>query len=633
MLKVIGLDAKVLCELDDKKGSGCTNVSLSKKKSESSSLSFKFPAKNKKSAYVVTGNYIIYKNEVYEIIEKKKTYSENDDVFYEVSCLHMSDLLRHKYIVDMSLDPAVVLTQMTAVLVNTGWTIGTIQANTTLRGFEFGRQTVFEALITIAEAFNCHLEFSVKLVNGNFTYTVNMLDRSTDSLFDTYFINRNMINVDIVDSIPDFVTRLYCFGGTNPVTGLDVDIIDAMVFGSPWGKTYVENFSYYLSQGISQEYINAHPQQFIKEDIWEDSNYVDPDDLYLDGVKRLEKLSQPTIELTIKKLCIEDKIPLLGYPVQIIDEDYSNTYSCYIEAITTSEEDPYIYDISVSSAKITKNIFKELGKAINKVKSTVTNGNIIKDSSIRDASISTIKVGDEAITSAKILSLIANKIIAGKMQSTDGKTYFQLDGVSEIMMDGGTNGKVKISPAVGLQLLNSSDTQIGGTALINNILMSITGALTNDATDPECWATIGELTVGGVLCRGIFLYRKSVSETVPAARLLVNTAGSILLLDKDGNQRFSAEINGITRLFDSNGVARFYSDPSSTRLFDSNGVARFYSDPSSTRLFDSNGKAVFESSFSQTIIRRSGSLDNAILLSDSAAYLILNGVQHPISYT
>jgi len=179
----------------------------------------------------------------------------------------------------------------------------------------------------------------------------------------------------------------------------------------------------------------------------------------------------------------------------------------------------------------------------------------------------------------------------------------------------------------------------------------IASILTNDRTDPECWATIGEATLDGVLCRGFFLYRKSVSETVPAAQLLINTAGSILLFDKDGKQRFSVEINGITRLFDSNGVARLYLDPSSTRLFDSNGVARFYSDPSSTmlfdsngavrfysgpsatRLFDSNGKGVFESNFSQTIIRRSGSLDNAILLSDSAAYLILNGVQHPISYT
>lgn len=55
----------------------------------------------------------------------------------------------------------------------------------------------------------------------------------------------------------------------------------------------------------------------------------------------------------------------------------------------------------------------------------------------------TLNTQDNAVTDAKIASLSADKVITGILQSTDGKTYFDLDN-KKIIVNDGTNDRVLI---------------------------------------------------------------------------------------------------------------------------------------------------------------------------------------------
>lgn len=393
MIRIFSNSGQYLTDLEDEINAGAKDISTSFKINEISELSFQLPSYNEKVKYLINDNYIDYNGECYVIKTVNPTQSESAARKNTVPCKHFSDILRKKYIVEQSLDPANARTQLGIVLNNTGWNIGTTITEDVMRGFEFDRQTVFEALVKIAETFNAYLEFSATVTDGELTLLVNMYDRSDEVPTKVYTVNGMMQNVNINKNTDDLITRMYCFGGTNPTTGLDVDIIDATVNGQPWGYTYVENYDYYLNQGISAEYILAHPEKFLQEYIWEDSNYVDPDTLFADAVKKIKSLSTPQITVSFTILAQEEShIPHLGEPIYIIDEDDGNTYICQVTGVEHTDDKPMVYSVTVSNVIPYGNIFVKMIRSSNVIK-TITNTNgTIKDTSIRDGSITDAKV-------------------------------------------------------------------------------------------------------------------------------------------------------------------------------------------------------------------------------------------------
>ncbi|MEI8200756.1 MAG: hypothetical protein WCG21_11900 [Eubacteriales bacterium] len=70
-----------------------------------------------------------------------------------------------------------------------------------------------------------------------------------------------------------------------------------------------------------------------------------------------------------------------------------------------------------------------------------------------------------------------------------------------------------------------------------DVLTLIAGTLSNTATNPDCWATIGTVTLDARVQQGIFVYLRSISTTVPAYRLLIDANGAITLYDKNNVSR------------------------------------------------------------------------------------------------
>ena len=129
-------------------------------------------------------------------------------------------------------------------------------------------------------------------------------------------------------------------------------------------------------------------------------------------------------------------------------------------------------------------------------------------------------------------------------------------------------------------------------ASLITVLNMVAQTLTNDPTDPECWATIGEETVGGIKRDGIYIYNKAISQTVPSARIIVKDDGTIYIMDANSVIRIGASANA-TFVSDAGGHSRFYADTKTTRLYDAAGQDRFYADDDHAAILAPNGNKIF----------------------------------------
>jgi hypothetical protein len=93
-----------------------------------------------------------------------------------------------------------------------------------------------------------------------------------------------------------------------------------------------------------------------------------------------------------------------------------------------------------------------------------------------------------------------------------------------------------------LGFYNSAGNLIGGMAVTNGVLAMIAGILANEA-DGNCYATIGNVDMGGYVSQGIFLYRKDYSTSSPIFRIVGSNGGVYLVpsgpgwffMDPDGS--------------------------------------------------------------------------------------------------
>lgn len=88
----------------------------------------------------------------------------------------------------------------------------------------------------------------------------------------------------------------------------------------------------------------------------------------------------------------------------------------------------------------------------------------------------------------------------------------------------------------GVKLFDTAGNQIGGNALIGALQSFVSGALTDDPTNPAFWARIGQLVQGLYTYRGIFGYNKDFSSATPAFALTSGSNGSVSLLANKGKQ-------------------------------------------------------------------------------------------------
>jgi hypothetical protein len=164
--------------------------------------------------------------------------------------------------------------------------------------------SVYQNFVSMSEVFNGWLEFTTDESGQNWIYL------RTQEIDDNKFIKKNldMKTLNITADSKEIFTQVEMFGKQDELTGEEINIMTV----NPTGKSYLENYSYYLSKGIPTSNIDNEPKyQQLK--VIRDEKYTSPKDLYDMGVEELAKCSIPKIDasLTMSDLSIYIDSPIV----------------------------------------------------------------------------------------------------------------------------------------------------------------------------------------------------------------------------------------------------------------------------------------------------------------------------------
>lgn len=176
----------------------------------------------------------------------------------------------------------------------------------------------------------------------------------------------------------------------------------------------------------------------------------------------------------------------------------------------------------------------------------------------------------------------------GGVKVVDGKVLFIGNAVETSATIGGKTITVKQNPTDGFAVYEGS-TLLGGMALVNSVLTMIAGILTNNING-DCYATIGDTARDGTTYRGISIFLKSYSTSVPILRIHVSQisgVGGVLIATSTGVELFMSQ-----NYFDLNinGVSRLHLTSSMFQVYDAAENSRIEIQPSSTYINSPSGE-------------------------------------------
>ena len=373
-----GLDRTPICSLSDRSGYCAMHIKEELAINEITTLSFQYPIVNGgKWTNLQNEQLVLFNNEYYRIKNLSINHDEDGNLYVEVSCKHYSDNLANTMISIDEQTPLNVIDLMKIALCydennvsEFGWSIGNIEVDRVAkRGLEAVEQSPFSILLTIADKYDGILKFNSQ------TMTIDML-KAQDTNHPTFDlrVSKNLKNFNIEYDTSEMVTRLYCYGATDD-NGNELDITSV----EPHNKPYIENFDYFKTIGYSEEYINSHKDLFLSTNIWTDDVFVDAQDLYNEGLKQLEKVSQPTINISVSALdmnTVNNDITKfdLGACIRVYDEDLGADVLCNVIKRTKDYDNPHILNCEVTSAITYHDTLSQLFTNVNTTSKIVTSG-------------------------------------------------------------------------------------------------------------------------------------------------------------------------------------------------------------------------------------------------------------------
>ena len=235
----------------------------------------------------------------------------------------------------------------------TGWKLGLIPENNKRRSFSYEWYTPMQIILDLAEKFEYIPYFRVELVNGKLNKYVDLLPDDYGEIKAYYRHEKNLNSVRKPISTEGITTRLYVFG-YDDITLNDLETENKTVNGVTYpihskGKSYIDNFDYYLQLGYSYaDCIN----KFLKVDKVKDDLYDDVNDLYDFAKKQLESVAMPVIsyEVSIKDIEIKGKPELaVGHKIRIVDTELGLDVVGRVTEISYSENDKINKSVTISN--------------------------------------------------------------------------------------------------------------------------------------------------------------------------------------------------------------------------------------------------------------------------------------------
>lgn len=353
------------------------NIKLSKNLNAVNQLTFDISLKSDNMIYCINENIVSYKNQDYFINDMviAKSMEANS---VTITCNHVCSILSKQINQNIDLVEASFTDLVNTVLAGSGWSLGVYDTIDTSKhnNLKTENNSKFANLITITEMYDAFMKFDSMSHKVNF-YTL-LPDRQ---IYIRYRYNLKGINLIYNDD--DIVTKLYVNGGEDDV-GVTISIMDMPTetdsngIHHENGDSFLTCYKYYIDQGITQEYIDAHPEKFLHEQTLNLSDYKDVSELYEMAKIKMSKKCVPIVTCSINMLDFSqypeysgeliDETPIDGEIIWIVDEDLGETLSAQVTNVVNSEENPMAIDIQISNVIEYKSLASQLIDSSNKVK-------------------------------------------------------------------------------------------------------------------------------------------------------------------------------------------------------------------------------------------------------------------------
>ena len=381
LLELCSPNKEIQTVLTDRTQMSAYAITLVEKVNETAELSFSMPFENSKLTDQDCEKLVKLNGEYYVI--KEISVNDNDSRVIDVKCYHESVEL--KGILCETIDViGVTVAEMFKTIIDSCTTMdvgykfkGTDIPDTTKRSLQNDSEvSVYENLVKMAEVFQAVLEFSVDAYGNKQVYL------RKESIDRGKFVKKSngLKQLNIAYDSNELFTRLTPFGDTDDY-GIELNIMGV----NPTGKSYVENYDYFLAKGMTYEEIKANPR-CNQEMIYRNSDIVDENDLYRIAMEELEKCSVPVLDGTIDMVdfsIFEGSAllaPVLSEQIIVIDKDINFSIKAKITGIERNYDNPLQTKVTISNVIRYTSVFKDLvhqGEKIDKITSVDSNGGVV----------------------------------------------------------------------------------------------------------------------------------------------------------------------------------------------------------------------------------------------------------------
>ena len=242
---------------------------------ESEEISFAIPLADPKSADLILEAPIVFEGHHY-FIHRAKNVMTKDGVrlryaWAEINWMRLADIKRPGDTVIDELTPTEGLAQ---ILAGTGWGVGLVDS--TLTG-PFSHTETDGTVLALIWAW-CRVCLAEPIFDSA-TKTIALVSGMGIPTTASFRYGRDLLELE-KEELPPTATRLYAFGKD------DLSIIGVA------GAAYIEDYTWYTDQGITEEYARS---QYQKDNIFSDTTYDDENKLLAEAQKQLAITSRPTI--------------------------------------------------------------------------------------------------------------------------------------------------------------------------------------------------------------------------------------------------------------------------------------------------------------------------------------------------
>lgn len=238
-------------------------------------LKFRIRADDQRAAFLAPDLYVRLDTRIYRIVEMVQQRTSGQ-AFVQVNCeARWTELSRRVKVGATSILGKTNAVGLNTILAGSGWTSGGVPADATLYSIDELDETVVFLLRRWAAVTGTEIEWDT--INK----TVTLVEAVGDSLGVGFRYGHNVRSITRRYE-PPVATRLYPYGAN----GLNI------ASANPTTLEYVENYDWYLSQGLTLIQAQA---RYRKDQVWSDERYLSAVNLYDASVRRLDLLARPII--------------------------------------------------------------------------------------------------------------------------------------------------------------------------------------------------------------------------------------------------------------------------------------------------------------------------------------------------